>query len=310
MSLKIIAFGEALFDLFHKDENPDNIGIEAFGGGAPMNFICACSKFGAKPCLFYTNLTDSSYSQKLKNILSKFDVKIRTQRNPGEPPTAMVMDNGEFTFHVTPDSLKFSKWAFKRRDFWGADVFHFGTLYLATKEGFKATLKAARRAKRKGIVVTCDINYRQSILDTLNVKERIFRKRIMKLLRYMDVVKFNESEALKLAGTTRTQKLFKVFSNRKNRNRLYVMTRGIKGADVFYRGQVYSHAAYKADKVVDETGAGDIFFAGFIVKLLSNSKRNFNMETIRTAMEFANKMAARSVAYKGAITPLEMMDTN
>jgi sugar/nucleoside kinase (ribokinase family) len=305
MSLKIISFGESLFDLYASENENENIELSAFSGGAPMNFICASKKFGADECIFYTNITSSSFSKKIKDVLSKFSVLVRTRRTPSEPPAAIVMENGDFNFLINAESFKFSRWAFRRKDFKGANLFHCGLLFLSTIEGFRATLSAIRLAKRKGAKISFDINYRPAILKLLSVSERRYKRRFMKILKYIDFLKLNEDEADIFFGTSRTQKLFKKFSSRANKNKIFVLTRGIKGSDVFYKGQVYSHAAYKVAKIIDPTGAGDIFFAGFLTKLLLKKEKNFELDDIKYALEFANKVAAKSTEYKGSITALD-----
>ena len=308
MSLKIISFGESLFDLYANENNSENIELSAYSGGAPMNFICAAKKFGADECIFYTNITSSSFSKKIKDTLNKFGIIFRTTRNPAEPPAAIVMDDGGFNFLVNAESFKFSLWAFRRKDFKGANLFHCGLLFLSTPEGFRATRRSIKLAKRKGAKISFDINYRPAILKLLNLSERRYKKRFMKILKYIDFLKLNEDEADIFFGSSRTQKLFKKFSSRANKNKIFVLTRGIKGSDVFYKGQVYSHAAYKVSNIVDPTGAGDIFFAGFLTKLLSKKNRDFELDEIKYALEFANKVAAKSTEYKGAITALDYIE--
>ena len=308
MSLKIISFGEALFDLYESKEEKASLELNAYNGGAPMNFICACSKFGAEQCVFYTNLTDSSFSKKLREILSKYKIKIRTRRKASEPPAAVVLENGDFNFFITPSSLSFSSRAFKRRDFKKSDLFNFGSLFLVTSEGYRATRRAVAKSKKEKLKISFDINYRPAILKQLEIKEKTYFKKVDRMIHHADFIKFAEEEAVHIFGTTRTKKLFKIFSNHKNRNKLFIMTRGIKGADVFYKGQVYSQAAFKADKVVDTTGAGDIFFAGFLTNILKNSNSVYTAENIKNALEFASKVASQSVQFKGSTTALEQME--
>ncbi len=305
MSLKIVALGEALFDLYESEQAQENLEIDAFSGGAPMNFICACSKFGADKCLFYTNLTNSSFSKKIKQILKEFKVKVRTRRRAGEPPAAMVMENGKFNFFISPQSFKFSSWAFKKRDFKNADIFHFGSMFLATREGYRATRKAIKRARRYGVKISFDINYREQIINLLKLKEKKFIKRVKKIINSVDIIKVNESEAETLFGSSRTKKIFKYFSNKKNVKKVCVVTRGRRGADVIYNAQVYSHPAFKAENFVDATGAGDIFFAGFIMKITANLRRGeLREENIKSALEFATHKASSSTKFKGALTSL------
>ncbi len=63
-----------------------------------------------------------------------------------------------------------------------------------------------------------------------------------------------------------------------------VIKQGRYGASVFIRGQEWSQAAVHAVEVVDNTGAGDAFDAGYIHKLLQNSPVT---ECLQEAVEVA-----------------------
>lgn len=60
----------------------------------------------------------------------------------------------------------------------------------------------------------------------------------------------------------------------KNKNLIAAITRGENGYVVFDHGKLSAQAAYKIDKVIDSTGAGDAFAAGFLHEF-SNGKSAF-----------------------------------
>jgi len=72
------------------------------------------------------------------------------------------------------------------------------------------------------------------------------------------------------------------------KTRYLVVTRGAKGASLFTEGKEIFRPAYQAPKVVDTTGAGDIFAAAFFGMLYALKKPLL-------ALEFALCLAARSV---------------
>jgi sugar/nucleoside kinase (ribokinase family) len=81
---------------------------------------------------------------------------------------------------------------------------------------------------------------------------------------------------------------------------IVVLTEQAGGCTVYHRGEVRQIPAPKV-KEVNPTGAGDIFAASFFVRLYQ-TKGN-----IRESAEFANRMAANSVAFEDMDSKLEVI---
>ena len=77
--------------------------------------------------------------------------------------------------------------------------------------------------------------------------------------------------------------------------RAVIETLGEKGSVIHEQGREIRIPAAKAKKVVEATGAGDAYRAGLIAKLLDG-------KDLKAACEFGAKVAALSVAYRGAQT--------
>jgi sugar/nucleoside kinase (ribokinase family) len=78
---------------------------------------------------------------------------------------------------------------------------------------------------------------------------------------HVDVLFANEGEALSL---TEQDDLEGAFAKLRGRCELCVVTRGAQGASVLGAGQVHHVQAEPVEKLVDTTGAGDLFAAGFL----------------------------------------------
>lgn len=74
--------------------------------------------------------------------------------------------------------------------------------------------------------------------------------------------------------------------------RYLVVTRGAKGASLYFEGREVSYPAREAPRVVDTTGAGDVFAAAFFAMLYASQKP-------LVALEFALCLSSFSVSRAG-----------
>ncbi|MFA4855908.1 MAG: PfkB family carbohydrate kinase [archaeon] len=79
------------------------------------------------------------------------------------------------------------------------------------------------------------------------------------LLGFVDLVKVSEKDCSREEIEAMKQKC-----------PLVVVTRGKNGSTVFSKGKAFSIPFFRAKRLVDETGAGDVFMAGFIKEWLSS----------------------------------------
>ncbi len=79
------------------------------------------------------------------------------------------------------------------------------------------------------------------------------------LLDFVDLVKVSERDC--------SQKALKIM---KQKCGIVIVTRGKEGSTVFSDGKVFDIPFFKVEKLVDETGAGDVFMAGFIKEYLES----------------------------------------
>lgn len=109
----------------------------------------------------------------------------------------------------------------------------------------------------------------------------------------VDIVFANESEALELslAKDFSDQKVSDFFFNKKHLTA--IITRSEKSCVIFKEGKINEIAASKIDKILDTTGAGDAFAAGFI-KGLSDNK------SLHDCAKLGHKIAAKIITKFGA----------
>jgi len=134
-------------------------------------------------------------------------------------------------------------------------------------EGYLWDLAPAKRALRRTIEVAhaADATVALSVSDPFCVQRH--RAEFLELLRAdVDVFFANEEEALLLFGVDRfDEALFAV----EDTGLLAAITRGAKGSVVVTASGSLTVAAEPVDRVVDTTGAGDLYAAGFLHGLTS-----------------------------------------
>ena len=79
----------------------------------------------------------------------------------------------------------------------------------------------------------------------------------------------------------------------KNINKLIIITRSEKGSMAVLNNQITSCDSIKVDKVLDLTGAGDLFAAGFLKEYLDKSN-------IEKCLQTGSKLAAKIIQKVGA----------
>jgi sugar/nucleoside kinase (ribokinase family) len=132
----------------------------------------------------------------------------------------------------------------------GHDHVHLTSYYLQTalRPSFALLL---RQAKASGLMTSFDPNS--------DPRDKWDRK-ITAVLKYTDVLLVNELEAMKL---TRSKTLNGALKTLGAKVHCAVIKRGDRGATAIQNGEVFTHPGFRIS-VVDTTGAGDSFDAGFM----------------------------------------------
>ncbi len=115
-------------------------------------------------------------------------------------------------------------------------------------------------------------------------------------LPYIDILKANESEMEKLTGQKDIRAGAKILSAWGVKE--VVITLGSKGSVIYFEDQFYDIPAFKAIEVVDATGCGDTYMAGYLYQRIKES-------SVQYAGEFAAAMATIKIQSSGPFTGSE-----
>jgi sugar/nucleoside kinase (ribokinase family) len=136
-------------------------------------------------------------------------------------------------------------------------------LYL---EGYLWDLDNAKKAIKKSIstAINSETKIAFSISDAFCVDR--FREEFIDLVNNSaDIIFANESEIKSLFEMNELNDAIKKCQDTK---KIFAVTLGDKGAKIIYKNEVVDIKAEVIDKLVDTTGAGDLFAAGFLAEYL------------------------------------------
>lgn len=303
--IDVVALGELLIDFATQSTDSDGYPtMAAHPGGAPANFLAALTKFGAKTALM-GKVGNDTFGKLLMGTLEKAGIETR----------GLITDDKVFTTlaFVTFDEHGDRAFAFSRKP--GADtcirfeeldlslideakVFHFGTLSLTDEPARSATYQAVAYAKSKGKLITYDPNLRKPLWKDLDTA----REQLLWGLSQADVVKISDEEVEFLfdLGVEEGAKYILDHFDVK----LVFVTCGADGCffkNAIAEGKVPSLSGIR---VIDTTGAGDIFGGSAVWKLLQTGKAPacLHEDDLTEIVRFACTSAGLSTTKAGGIS--------
>ncbi|NIJ08170.1 sugar/nucleoside kinase (ribokinase family) [Sphingomonas vulcanisoli] len=230
-------------------------------GGSAANTLAGAAALGAK-CAFIGQVATDQLGEVFSHDIRSTGVAFETKPRDLPEPTARCLilvddQDGQRTMntylgaaqYLEPDAIDAAQIASARI------LLLEGYLWdpAEPREAMKRAIRMAKDAGRKvalGVsAVFCILNHRADFLALLEAGD-------------VDILFANEEEVLALAGTEDFEEAVAFAAARVP---LLVTTRGPDGAIAIEGGQRVSVSAEPIDKIVDTTGAGDLFSAGFLV---------------------------------------------
>lgn len=303
--IDIVALGELLIDFTCQSVDADGYPtMAAHPGGAPANFLAALGKFGTKTALLGKVGTDA-FGKMLTATLADAGIETRGLISTDDVFTTLAFvtldetGNREFSFSRKPGAdtcITFEELDLSLID--EAKVFHFGTLSLTHEPARSATYQAVDYAKKAGKLITYDPNLRKPLWKDLNKA----KEQLLWGLGQADVVKISDEEVDFLFGldpASGAKHILEQFGVK-----LVFVTCGAEGC-FFKNAQAEGHVpSLSGIRVIDTTGAGDIFGGSAVYKLLQLGKRpeDLTREELAAITRFACTAAGLSTTRPGGIS--------
>ena len=303
--IDVVALGELLIDFTCVSTDADGYPtMAAHPGGAPANFLAALSRFGAKTALL-GKVGNDAFGKMLISTLDHAGIGTKGLVSAEDVFTTLAFvtldetGNREFSFSRKPGAdtcIRYDELDLSLID--EAKVFHFGTLSLTDEPARSATCQAVEYAKSKGKLITYDPNLRKPLWKDLNVA----REQLIWGLSKADVVKISDEEVEFLFGLALEEGASYILEHFDVK--LVFVTCGAEGC--YFKNAVASGKVpgLSGIRVMDTTGAGDIFGGSAVWKLLQldAAPESLTEEQLRDVVSFACVSAGLSTTKAGGIS--------
>ncbi len=308
--MKVVSFGEIMlrlspdgyYKLFQKPE------LNTSFCGAEANVAVALSNFGDE-AEFVTALPDNDIGRAACRELMRYGVKTDNivytgdrlgiffaEKGASQRPSKVIYDRKNSAIALAdPSSFDWEK------IFDGADWFHITGITPALSDSLaKISVDAVKAAKKAGLTVSCDINYRSKLWSAQKA-----RPVMTEIMKYVDVCIGNEEDAeivfgIKAGITDVTKGQLDTDGYKKSLQTVaetfgckivaYSQRKSYSASDNGWSGiiyddekkQVYTSAQYDI-RITDRIGGGDAFASGLIYALHNNISPANAIETAAAA---------------------------
>ena len=256
---------------------------ETVSGGSIANSIVGLSQLGNEVG-FIGKINDDKLGDKYETGLTKENVKFFYSKKKEEMATGtcliLITPDSERTMctflgtagkiseeDINVDAIKNSEILFLEGYLWDEGD---------PKKAFNKAIQYSNRAAMSLSDLFCVERHKSQFLNL--VKNQL------------DIIFANEQEIISLTGAKSFEE---VISFSKNLNKLIVITKGENGAIAIHGNEVAECKAMKNLKVIDLTGAGDLFAAGFLHGVV-------NKLSLEESLQKGTEMSSKIIQQIGA----------
>ena len=303
---RVLCLGEILFDCLADQLGRSLEQVESwtpYPGGAPANVACALVKLGT-PAGFVGCVGKDQPGDELVELLQQVGVDTTgVQRHPTAPTRQVYVVRSEsgdrnFAGFGNYDTTEFADTRLQASQlpvqlFESADFLVVGTLELAYPDSAKSVVRALQLAEQYDVKILLDVNWRPVFWPNPDIA----RQTIKELFKRIDFLKLSDEEAEWLFDTTDPGAI----TYRLDLVEGVLVTAGEKGCAYCLSENEGKIPGFSVP-VVDTTGAGDGFLAGFIHQLNQLGIQSLaNPETAKRVVTYASAVGALTTMKPGAI---------
>lgn len=276
-------------------------------GGAPANVLAMAAKLGIKARLCAVVGSDNFGTFLIESMLAAgIDTRFISRTARARTTLAFVdldeRNDRSFTFYRKPGAdILLTDAGIPDEAMEGCGVYHFSGVSLTDEPARGAVLRAARRAKEMGLLVSFDPNYRPFLWPQAAQARQAFEEG----MRCADIIKVSEEEVAFLLGQENAAQGAAELA--KQYDALALASCGARGALAANPSGLLGRAEALPVTVADTTGAGDAFLGTILAVLAGKERAALHSMTEQEAVELLHLgcMAGSLTASKlGAIPAL------
>ncbi|MDH4218795.1 MAG: sugar kinase [Candidatus Aminicenantes bacterium] len=296
---KIVTFGELMIRLSPpmgmRLQQAKNFDVHF--GGAEANVAVSLAQFGMHAC-FVSAFPDNALGDNARSTLKSYGVDTRfivrkgqrmgvyyLEHGYGPRPSKVIYDRAHSAVsELKPEDLD---WEYILKD---AQWFHWTGITPALSGSLQATLREGlEQAKKRGITVSMDLNYRKKLWSEEKAQEVI-----TDLMAYVDILIGNEEDSTNVfgmqpAGTDITsgklsiegyKELMKTLCDQFDLKKVAVTLReSVSASENYWSACLFDGKEFVQGPkyhvwIIDRVGTGDAFAAGLIYSLIKGKKNS------------------------------------
>jgi 2-dehydro-3-deoxygluconokinase len=292
---KVVTFGEIMMRLatpgFQRFVQARSFDVTFAGGEA--NVAASLAQYGV-PTEFVTRLPENDLGDACLNFLRQYGIGVRHIARGGERLGVYLLETGavQRASKVIYDRANSALATIEpgmidwKAAFADADWFHWTGITPAVSESAANTcMEAVQCAKKLGLTVSCDLNYRAKLWKWGHAAGEIMPE----LVALCDVAVGNEEDAEKVFGISApetdvtegnvdaesyTHVCAELLERFPNLHTIAITLRGSHSAShntwsaiLYHQGEIYQGPSFEIVPIVDRVGGGDSFVGGLIYGL-------------------------------------------
>ena len=238
-------------------EKSKDLEKEMASGGSAANTIHGLANLGVETA-FIGTVGEDEIGNFFIDDLKKSGIKplLNLSKTPSGLANAMISPDGERTFGTyLGAAIELSSSDLKAEQFKGYDILHVEGYLVQNHDLLESILKIA---KEQGLEISLDLASYNVVEDNLEFLKKMVEQ-------YVDIVFANEEEAKAFTGEEPEEALNTLAGVTK----IAIVKVGSKGSMIKENGDI-ARVGVEKTKVVDTTGAGDLYAAGYLYGYVNN----------------------------------------
>jgi len=290
----ITAYGEVLLDMISREEAPlkECVNFTRYFGGSPANVLVNMQRLDNKTA-FISRVGEDEFGEYLTEILDSEGVNLDCLQYDQEESTPIIFVNKSketpswLAYRGADINIKINDKIYEKID--NSSIFFTGSFILSQNPARATALKAIDYAVKKKKIFAFDPSFRSTLWPEGNKGKEIIKE----ILAQADIIKPSLDDAYHLFGQDHPENYIKKYHD--SGAGIVILSLGKDGVLLSDGSTEPLHIPVFSEKVIDVTGAGDSFWAGFLSGILKGL-------TIKKSAVLGNAVAAFKIQGVGALS--------